>query len=122
MFLSRSLSSPGDSGGTPRSQELNQDNDSSPGRTVEDATRWVLSVDRRLIVMKALEATEAFSASEIAERTGRSVQNVSRAIDELEERGLIECLTPEKHSWKRYLLTETGKTVIDDLRERKMIP
>lgn len=89
---------------------------------MEDTTKWVLSVDRRLLVMRALEATEAFSAAEIAERTGRSVQNISRAIDELEGKGLIECLTPQKHSWKRYLLTEQGKAVIDDLRDRKMVP
>jgi predicted transcriptional regulator len=101
---------------------LYRDNDSLLGKIVEDATRWVLSVDRRLVVMRALEASEAFSASEIAERTGRSVQNISRAIDELEGKGLIECLTPQKQTWKRYLLTGTGKTVIDDLRDRKMVP
>lgn len=89
---------------------------------MEEATKWVLGVDRRIIVMKALDREGAFSASDIAERTGRSVQNISRAIDELEAKGLIECLTPEKQSWKRYLLTDTGRAVIDDLRSRKLIP
>lgn len=101
---------------------LNQDNRSSAGKSVEEETKWVLGVDRRLVVIRALGTEGAFSASEVAERTGRSVQNVSRAMDEMEVMGLIECLTPEKHSWKRYLLTERGRKVIDDLKGRKMIP
>ena len=100
---------------------FNQGNRSSATRTVEEATKYVLGVDRRLMVMRALDSEAAFSASDIAERTGRSVQNISRAIDELEAKGLIECLTPEKHSWKRYLLTEAGRAVIDELKGRKMI-
>ena len=88
---------------------------------MDEATKWVLGVDRRVIVMRALDSEGAFSASDIAGRTGRSVQNVSRAIDELEAKGLIECLTPDKHSWKRYLLTDLGRAVIDDLRSNKLI-
>lgn len=89
---------------------------------MEEATKWVLGVDRRIMVMRALESEAAFSASDIAERTGRSVQNISRAIDEMEAKGLIECLTPEKQSWKRYLLTDMGKAVLDNLRTKKLIP
>jgi DNA-binding MarR family transcriptional regulator len=100
---------------------INHD-DRSSARTVEEATKWVLGVDRRIMVMRALESEAAFSASDIAERTGRSVQNISRAIDEMEAKGLIECLTPEKQSWKRYLLTDMGKAVLDNLRTKKLIP
>lgn len=89
---------------------------------MEEYVKHVLGVDRRIIVMKALDREGAFSASDIAERTGRSVQNISRAIDELEAKGLIECLTPEKQSWKRYLLTDMGKAVLDNLRNKKLIP
>ncbi len=92
------------------------------GTIVEDLTRWVLSVDRRVLVMKALDSNGAFNASDIAERSDRSVQNISRAIHELEEKGLIECLTPEKHTWKRYLLTEKGKVIFMDLKASELIP
>lgn len=95
---------------------------SSKGRTVDEATKWVLGVDRRVIVMRALDSEGAFSTSNIAGRTGRSVQNVSWAIYELEAKGLVECLTPEKHSWKRYLLTDLRRVVIDDFRSKKLIP
>ncbi|MBI0582786.1 MAG: MarR family transcriptional regulator [Methanomassiliicoccus sp.] len=89
---------------------------------MEDLTRWVLGVDRRVAVMRALESSAAFSAADIAERSGRSVQNISRAIHELEGKGLIECLTPEKLTWKRYLLTDAGKAVLMDLKVRELIP
>ena len=88
---------------------------------MDELTRWVLSVDRRTLAMRALETSSAFSASEIASRSGRSVQNISRALHELEERGLVECLTPEKPSWKRYLLTPRGRTVLEDLKASELI-
>ena len=91
-------------------------------KALEEDTKWVLGVDRRLVVIRALDTDGAFSASGGGrEDEGRSVQNVSRAMDEMETMGLIECLTPEKHSWKRYILTERGKKVIHDLKGRKMI-
>jgi len=84
---------------------------------IEELTRWVLSVDRRVIVMKELHRKELIKASEIAEKTGRSLQNISRAIRELEECGLIECLTPEKHTWKRFILTEKGAKVFEKIKK-----
>jgi len=87
----------------------------------EDLARWILSVDRRALVIRAIDTAGAFSAAEIAERSGRSVQNISRAIHELEDKGLIECLNPEKQTWKRFLLTDRGKAVLRELRQRSMI-
>lgn len=75
---------------------------------LDELIKWVLSVDRRLLVMREIHENELIKASGIAEKTGRSLQNISRALRELEEQGLIECLTPEKHTWKRYILTEKG--------------
>lgn len=84
----------------------------------EDGIKWVLSVDRRMLVMRETHENGVVRAAELAERTGRSVQNISHAIHELEETGLMECLTPDKSSWKRYILTDLGKMVFEGLRER----
>lgn len=84
----------------------------------DELTKWVLSVERRVMVLKVIEATGAFSAADVAEKCGRSVQNMSRAIRELEEKGLIECLNPEKRTWKRYLLTDRGRAVYRDLKAK----
>jgi len=39
------------------------------------------------------------------------LQNISNAMRELEEKGLIKCLTPEKHTWKKFIMTEKGTEV-----------
>ena len=88
---------------------------------IDELTRWVLSVDRRVLVMKEIHENELIKASEIAEKTGRSLQNISRDLRELEEHVLIECLTPEKHTWKRYILTEKGMQVFEKLRKNHLI-
>ena len=88
---------------------------------IDELTRWVLSVDRRLLVMKEIHENELIKASEIAEKTGRSLQNISRAMRELGEHGLIECLTPEKHTWKRFILTEKGTQVFEKLSKNHLI-
>jgi predicted transcriptional regulator len=87
---------------------------------IEDRTRWVLSVDRRMLVMRGGQENGAIRAAEWAERTGRSVQNISRAIHELESMGLMECLTPDKTTWKRYILTAEGRKVYEELREKHL--
>src|SRR3989337_891265 len=88
---------------------------------IDGLTKWVLSVDRRIVVMKEINANQLIRASEIAEKTDRSLQNISRAIRELETKGLIECLTPEKHTWKRYILTEMGIHVFEKLKKNRLI-
>ncbi len=39
----------------------------------------------------------------------------------LEEHGLIECLTPEKHTWKKYILTKKGEQIFEMLRKSHLI-
>jgi DNA-binding MarR family transcriptional regulator len=88
---------------------------------IDELTKWVLSVDRRVLVMKEIHENELIKPSDIAEKTGRSLQNISRAMRELEEYGLIECLTPEKHTWKRFILTDKGIQVFEKLRKNHLI-
>jgi predicted transcriptional regulator len=85
---------------------------------LEESIKWVLGVDRRTMVMREAHDSGVIRATELAELTGRSVQNISHAIHELEDAGILECLTPEKTSWKRYILTDMGKRVSEGLRER----
>ncbi len=80
--------------------------------------KWVISIDRRLVLMETMKGHTVIKATDIAHETSRSTQNISRALKELEDKGLIEYLTPEKATWKKYVLTDRGKEVLDILEQK----
>ncbi|AFV22417.1 hypothetical protein Mpsy_0204 [Methanolobus psychrophilus R15] len=84
---------------------------------IDELLRWIVSVDRRVILMDYLKEHTIAKASDIAHETNRSTQNISRALKEFEDMGLLECLTPEKTTWKRYVLTADGRTLIEKWKE-----
>lgn len=88
---------------------------------IDELTLWVLGVDRRLIVLKTMHEKRLMQASDIADTTERSLQNISYAMRELEEHGLIKCLTPEKHTWKKFIPTEKGTEVFEKLKKNHLI-
>ena len=65
--------------------------------------------------METMKGHTVVKASEIAHETHRSTQNISRALHEFEDKGLIECLTPEKTTWKKFILTDMGEEVLKKL-------
>ena len=58
-------------------------------KLTDELIKWVISVDRRLILMESMKRHTAVRASDIAHETNRSTQNISRALKELEDKGLI---------------------------------
>ncbi len=88
---------------------------------IDELAIWVLGVDRRLIVLKMMHEKKLIQASNIAQTTERSLQNISYAMRELEEQGLIKCLTPEKHTWKKFIPTEKGTEVFENLKKNHFI-
>ncbi len=91
------------------------------GINIDELTMWVLGVDRRLVVLKMMHEKRMIKASDIADSTDRSLQNISYAMRELEERGLIQSLTPGKKTWKRFILTEKGTEVFENLKKNHLI-
>ncbi|MDW7733569.1 MAG: sugar-specific transcriptional regulator TrmB [Methanolobus sp.] len=81
--------------------------------SIDEMPKWIISVDRRIILLEYLKKHNIAKASDIAHETDRSTQNISRALKEFEDRGLLECLTPDKTTWKRYVLTDTGRKVLE---------
>jgi len=84
---------------------------------IDDLLKWVISVDRRLVLMETMKGHTVVKASDIAHETNRSTQNISHALKELEDKGLIECLTPEKTTWKKFILTDMGKEILKKLEK-----
>ncbi len=88
---------------------------------IDELTMWVLRVNRRLIVLKMMHEKKMIQASDIADSTERSLQNISYAMRELEESGLIQCLTPDKRTWKKFIPTEKGTEVFEKLKKNNII-
>ena len=78
---------------------------------------WIMGADRRLIVMKTIDDNNLIKASDIATKTGKSLQNISLAIRELEKYGLVKCITPEKSTWKRFIFTRKGIDIYKKIKK-----
>ncbi len=87
-------------------------------KTLDELLNWVMGADRRQILMESMRGRDIVKAADIAHETWRSTQNISRAMKELESRGLMECLNPEKSTWRKYILTDMGEKVLEKLEER----
>lgn len=86
-------------------------NDSS----IDEMLNWIISVDRRLILMESMKRHTLVRASDVAHEVSRSTQNISHALKELESKELIQCITPDKTTWKKYTLTDAGKKILERL-------
>lgn len=86
-------------------------------KSLDELLIWAISVDRRQVLMEAMKDHTIIKASDIAHETKRSTQNISRALREFEEKNLIKCLTPDKATWKKYILTSTGKEILKKIED-----
>jgi ribosomal protein S25 len=85
---------------------------------MQELINFILSVDRRIFAMKEFQHHTVLQASDIARKFGRSLQNASRALRELEREGIVVSITPKKRTWKRYILSEKGKELLNALNEQ----
>ncbi|MHC1680778.1 MAG: winged helix-turn-helix domain-containing protein [Methanomassiliicoccales archaeon] len=55
--------------------------------------------------------------SSIAQSTGEYLTHVSRALKEMVDRGLVECMTPEQSKNRIYRITDNGRETLAHLRK-----
>ncbi|MCH7647108.1 MAG: winged helix-turn-helix transcriptional regulator [Thaumarchaeota archaeon] len=79
----------------------------------EEISYVVASKTRKLIVLK-LETprTPTFLAKDLSV----NLANISRSLSELEEKGIVICLTPERRMGKIYSLTKKGTKASDTIK------
>ena len=77
---------------------------------------WVIDVDRRLITLQAFSRENALHPSDISKECDRSIQNISHALHEMEEKGVVESID-EKSTWKKYMLTNNGKKILKEVEK-----
>jgi len=78
-----------------------------------EAVKWIIMSDRRLVALRCFEHNQYLGATDIAQETGRSIQNIGTALSELEKRKLVSQLEPGRRTWKKYALTSIGKSVLE---------
>lgn len=83
---------------------------------VKEIALWVIDVDRRLITIKAFKKENILHPSDIAKNNDRSIQNISRAIHELEKKDILKPID-EKVTWKKYMLTDKGKKILNEIEK-----
>ncbi|MGI0022863.1 MAG: winged helix-turn-helix domain-containing protein [Nitrososphaeraceae archaeon] len=80
-----------------------------------DVSYVIASKTRKSIILKLeIPRTPTFLAKDL----DLNIANVSRAITELEDKGIVVCLTPKQKVGKIYSLTKKGKDVV--LKIKKM--
>jgi DNA-binding MarR family transcriptional regulator len=75
---------------------------------------WVKASDYREDVLVSL-AKKPRPPKEIAEETGYYLSHVSNTLSDLEDRGLVECLTPDRRKGRLWTATDAGTDLIEEL-------
>jgi len=63
-------------------------------------------------IIKVLYKKSHLLQTDIAKRMKKQQQDISKEMRKLEKEGLVECLTPQKGSYKAYSITKCGKEAI----------
>jgi len=75
-----------------------------------NAYSFILRSKNRKLVLLSL--TQPKTPSQIARETGILLPHVSRALKELEQKGLVKCLTPNEKLGRIYALTDLGRQIL----------
>ena len=62
----------------------------------------------------------ASTPSSIAKATEIKISHVSRALSQLKKREIVECLTPNRHKGRIYVLTQKGIDISKKIKESKL--
>lgn len=75
---------------------------------------YILGSKTRKAVLGGLETPK--TPTLLAQELHTSIPNISRALRELQSKGLVECLTPEARVGKIFVATKKGRTVLSRVK------
>ena len=78
---------------------------------------WVIRGKQRREIIKHMEKSQ--TPTQIANKSGYSLNNTSRVLNEFRKRGIAKCLNPHEKTGRLYILTPKGKLIRDKLIEKK---
>jgi len=79
-------------------------------------SKYIMASKTREDVLLCLFRMKIARPSEIAFKIKKSRATLTRIINELRKKKLVEPLEPKRATWKRYILTESGKKVANDIK------
>jgi len=76
---------------------------------------WVKRGKQRRDILIHIKGTQ--TPTEISKKSGYSLNNTSRVINDLKNKGLLKILNPKEKTGRLYELTQQGKIIRDNLTE-----
>ncbi len=84
--------------------------------TIKDLS-WIKRGKQRKNIITKINGPE--TPTEIAKKSGYSLNNTSRVLNELKKHDLAKCLNPREKTGRLYVLTPKGKLIRDKLTKSK---
>lgn len=78
-------------------------------------TEYVKQSTNRTKVLKTI-GINILKPTDITKKTNIHINNVSRSLKQLKEKGLVEILNPESKRGRLYRITEEGKRILKNLK------
>lgn len=78
-------------------------------------TEYVKQSTNRTKVLKTI-GINILKPTDITKKTNIHINNVSRSLKQLKEKGLVEILNPESKRGRLYKITEEGKRILKNLK------
>ena len=76
---------------------------------------FIMRSEERKKILFILE--NPITPTQIGKQVGKSVSHVSRTLKHFNEKGIVECLTPDEKVYKLYQLSKLGKEVLKYVKE-----
>ena len=77
---------------------------------------WIVRGKQRREIIKHIDGPE--TPTEIANKSGYSLNHTSRILNEFRKKGLVKLLNPKQKTGRLYRLQEKGRVIKDRLREK----
>jgi DNA-binding HxlR family transcriptional regulator len=82
---------------------------------------FVIGSRYRMLVLESLK-NKPKTPTQISEDVSCHITHISRALIELESRGLVICLTPNRAKFRVYSITENGRKILELVNSESIHP
>ncbi len=79
-----------------------------------DQLSWVKRGKQRREII--LQISDNDTPTDIAKKSGYSLNNTSRVLNDLRKRGIVKCINPKEKTGRLYVLKPRGKLIRDKLK------